>query len=67
MRHDRTGTLAFLIGYLLEARNIGIGLLLFVANEVTIRAEARGQVLAMIWVRRARSSPPVPLPPKEVR
>ena len=29
MRHDRTGALAFLIGYLLEAWNIGVGLLLF--------------------------------------
>jgi hypothetical protein len=55
MRHDSTGTLPFPVGDLVKARNIGIGLLLFaIANEVTIRAEARGQVLAMIWVRRAR-------------
>ena len=61
MRHDRTGALALLIGYLLEAWDVDVGLLLLkVANEVTIRAEARGQVLAMIWVRRARRKSRVP-------
>ena len=61
MRHDRTGALALLIGYLLEGWDVGIALLLFgIANEVTIRAEARGQGLAMIWVRRACRSSRVP-------
>jgi hypothetical protein len=42
MRHDRTSTLAVFAGNFVKARNVGIDLLLLgIADEMTIRTEAR--------------------------
>jgi hypothetical protein len=55
MRHDRAGRLPLFIGDLVEARDIGIRLLLLTgADEVTIRAEVSRQLFAIFGIRCAR-------------
>jgi hypothetical protein len=52
MRHDRAGALAFFVGNLAEARDVGIGLLLVAgADQMTIRAKVCCQLFTIfgIW------------------
>jgi hypothetical protein len=53
MRHDRAGALAFFVGNLREARDVGIGLSLVAgADQMTIRAQVCCQLFAMFWIGR---------------
>src|SRR5689334_11419068 len=51
MRHDGAGGLSLLVGNLIEARNVGIGLLLLVVDQMAVRAKLLRQLLAVKGIR----------------
>ena len=54
MRHDRARGLPFFVGDLIEARNVGIGVLLLAVDQMAVRAEPLRQLLAVEGIRLVR-------------